>query len=151
MSDLTHPTPTSKRILVCEDERDIAHVIEVYLELMGHNVDCALTADQAVELYNASISLDQPYDLVITDVDMNGHTGLYFASHIRAQGYGGRIVVLTNLSQDLIAHSVAQVGGEYYLKTNEITDLETIVAGQPLQRNRRASDQHWGLGRAPIT
>jgi DNA-binding response OmpR family regulator len=129
-----------KRILVCEDEPSIAHIIEVNLENMGHCVDCALTADQAVELFKASVALGKPYDLVITDVDMPGHTGLYFASFIRTQGYQGRIAVLTNLNYSTISHSVAQVQGEYYLKTSEITNLGAVVEGAEPERKRRMGD-----------
>jgi len=69
------PVSTTKRILVAEDDTAIAAALHEYLELKGFSVLLATNGDQAFDFYKQSIQADDPFDLVITDLEMPGCSG----------------------------------------------------------------------------
>ena len=115
------------RILYCEDDLDTGEAFRIGFTQLGHHVDYAQTADQAIAMFDVSGA--HPYDLLITDVEMSGHLGLVFAAHARRNGYEGRIVVLTGHSKDTFAGSLQEVRGEYWQKTALGQNLREMVEG----------------------
>ncbi len=67
------------KILVVDDEDDIADLISFNLEREGHQVVCAGTGEEALELLKA----ERP-DLVVLDLMLPGMQGLEVCRHIRA-------------------------------------------------------------------
>lgn len=68
------------RILVVEDDSDVAEVAMAVLEGLGHLVDLAVNAKQALERLAAN-----PYDLVFSDIVMpGGMSGIELAETIRS-------------------------------------------------------------------
>ena len=67
------------RILVVEDDAEAAFYAVYVLTTMGH-FEVAQTPDPAVALRRAS---SEPWDLVLTDVDMPGMTGLELLGALR--------------------------------------------------------------------
>lgn len=69
------------RVLVAEDDRDIAQVIVFVLKNMGiENIILAIDGDQAAEHFKDNMA---PVDLVICDWMMPGKTGLVVLKHVR--------------------------------------------------------------------
>ena len=114
-------------ILYCEDDLDTAEAIRITLTQMGHHVDYAQTADQAIAMFDVSSA--HPYDLLITDVEMPGHLGLVFADHARRNGYEGRIIVLTGHEKETFLPSLQTVRGEYWQKTSLTDSVREMVGG----------------------
>lgn len=81
------------RILVVEDEKKMAGFLKKGLAEAGYSVDVAETGGAAETLAG-----ENPYDLVILDVMLPDQNGLDTASHLRRDGYGGPILMLTALS-----------------------------------------------------
>ncbi len=78
------------RILLVEDDRDLASTIQDYLTLESHSVDYAHDGRMALHL------VDQlEFDAVILDVAMPRMDGLEFCEHLRAQGKGTPVLMLT--------------------------------------------------------
>ena len=118
------------KILFCEDDYDSAELVLAVLRSGGHSVEYAQTADQAVTLFDAnSKSGDAPFDLLITDVEMDGHSGLFFASHARAEGFAGRIAVYTGYERDVVISSLQAVNAEYWPKPQSPQCLVHLVDG----------------------
>lgn len=127
------------RILYCEDDVDTAEAIKTGLVMQGHTVDYAQTADQAIQLFD--ISKANPYDLIITDVEMPGHLGLVFADHARRNGYKGRIIVFTGHDREQFLPSIQAVEGEYWQKASLQQNLEHMVAGEGLNQIESAPSE----------
>ncbi len=78
------------RILLVEDEEDVAGFIRKGLMEQAYAVDVARTGDEALEM--ASLS---PYDAVILDVMIPGPDGLEVCRQVRASGAATPILMLT--------------------------------------------------------
>lgn len=76
------------RILLVEDDKDLASTIQDYLSLESHSVDYA--HDGCVALHLA----DQlEFDAVILDIAMPRMDGLEFCKRLRAQGKGTPVLM----------------------------------------------------------
>ena len=69
------------RILIVEDNIDIAENISDYLEIQGHVTDFALDGIGGLHL-----ALTQDYDAIILDIMLPGMDGLTFCRKLRAEG-----------------------------------------------------------------
>lgn len=78
------------RILIAEDDRKMAGVIERGLREAGHAVDLATTGDDA--LFHARSG---PYDALVLDVMLPGRDGLEVCRELRAAGSDLPIIMLT--------------------------------------------------------
>jgi PAS domain S-box-containing protein len=67
------------RILVVEDQPDVAHLVERFVERAGYTVTVTGDAADAV----ARVAAGQPVDLLVTDVVMPGMTGPELAAALR--------------------------------------------------------------------
>lgn len=65
------------RILVIDDEEAVCEILKFNLEKEGYDVDCAYSADDALEMDVAE------FDLFIVDIMMDGLSGFDFAKRIR--------------------------------------------------------------------
>jgi two-component system copper resistance phosphate regulon response regulator CusR len=81
------------RILVVEDQTKMANFVKRGLNEVGYAVDLA-ESGQAAEMLTA----ENEYDLIILDVMLPDQNGLDTARHMRQDGYGGPILMLTALS-----------------------------------------------------
>src|SRR4029079_12788158 len=66
------------RLLVVDDEESLRITTAAIFENEGYIVDTASSGDEAIELMNAS-----DYDLVLTDLHMEGGDGLSVLNQIR--------------------------------------------------------------------
>ena len=66
------------RILIVEDDRDIADLVRLYLEKAGHVAEVALSGDDVVARVRKA-----PPDLVILDIMLPGIDGLTICRAIR--------------------------------------------------------------------
>jgi DNA-binding response OmpR family regulator len=101
------------RILVVEDEPDLAHAIAIGLRREGYAVDVAETGGDAME----KLALT-PYDLVCLDLNLPDMDGLEICRSIRqgeAVGDGPRVLMLT--ARDSLEERVAGLddGADDYL------------------------------------
>ena len=81
------------RILVIEDQKKMAGFLKKGLQEVGYSVDLAETGGAG-----ESLAAENPYDLVILDVNLPDQSGLDTARHLRADGYEGPLLMLTALS-----------------------------------------------------
>ncbi|HVS71504.1 MAG TPA: response regulator [Phycisphaerae bacterium] len=73
-------TASAKTILTVDDESHILHVVSLKLKNAGFNVFTAPDAEEAFETAQTT-----PLDLVITDFQMPGMTGLELARKLHAE------------------------------------------------------------------
>lgn len=73
--------PRHLRILVIEDNRDIAENIGDYMESFGHAADYAMDGIGGLHL-----ALTQEYDVIVLDLMLPGMDGLTLCSQLRKEG-----------------------------------------------------------------
>jgi two-component system, OmpR family, response regulator len=107
------------RILVAEDEPDLARTLRKALAEDGYAVDCTPNGDQALEKATAV-----PYDTILLDVMLPGRNGLAVLSDLRAQGIRTPVLILT--ARDAVDDKVRglNVGADDYMtKPFALTEL----------------------------
>ncbi|HMP40504.1 MAG TPA: response regulator [Roseiflexaceae bacterium] len=72
-------TPNRSRILICEDDRDIAELLRLMLEQAGFAVDVVHTATAVIEQLE-----QQPYDGLTLDLMLPGKSGIELIHELRA-------------------------------------------------------------------
>jgi CheY-like chemotaxis protein len=80
------------QILVVEDEKAVAHMIAMMVGGPASKVARARSGWEALIKIGAAA---RPFDVVITDHRMPRMTGLQLVRRLRAQNFGGKILVLS--------------------------------------------------------
>jgi two-component system, OmpR family, response regulator len=107
------------RILVAEDEADLARTLRKALSEDGYAVDCTPNGDTALE--KATVI---PYDTILLDVMLPGRNGLEVLSALRARGIRTPVLILT--ARDGVDDKVRglNVGADDYMtKPFALTEL----------------------------
>ena len=81
-----------RKILIIEDDKDIAKLVELHLKDAGYEV--SLAYDGAVGLEQA---LSQPHDLIILDLMLPGVDGITLCQKLRAAKNTTPIMMVTAL------------------------------------------------------
>ena len=71
----TPPAPGSGRILVMDDEDLVRDIAGRILSHLGYTVDYAENGEEALDIYHAALSSDQPFDAVILDLTIRAGLG----------------------------------------------------------------------------
>lgn len=87
------------RILLVEDEPDIAAVASAVLEDAGHHVTIAADGKEGLD-----IALQERPELIITDFMMPRLTGLEMIHRLREAGFIGPIVLSTSVPEAHLPH-----------------------------------------------
>ena len=98
------------RILIAEDEPDMAMGLRDNLQFEGYDVVVASDGEQAVELAKA----ERP-DLILLDVMMPKMDGLAACAAIRQAGFTVPILMLTAKSQEIDVVRGLEVGADDYI------------------------------------
>jgi DNA-binding response OmpR family regulator len=107
------------RILVAEDETDLARTLRKSLTEDGYAVDCTPNGETALEKATAI-----PYDTILLDVMLPGRSGLAVLSALRSRGIRTPVLILT--ARDGVDDKVRglDVGADDYMtKPFALTEL----------------------------
>ena len=120
------------KILVVEDNPQVAETIMDYLELAGHHLDCAYHGQAALQLLE-----EQRFDVIIMDVMMPRLDGLSTVARLREQGIATPVLFLT--ARDSLEDKLAgfKAGGDDYLvKPFAMEELEVRLQALSLRGPR---------------
>lgn len=111
------------RLLVVDDEESLRITTAAILEKEGYTVDTASSGDEAIEL------MDQTdYDLVLTDLHMEGGDGLSVLNQIRRHAPLTISVVLTGFASVESAIAALQEGAyDYLVKPCDIDSMKHTI------------------------
>lgn len=130
--------PGAQRVLVVEDEREIARLVEIHLRDLGCRVDVATHGDEA---YDRARS--QRYDLIVLDLMLPGMDGLEICRRLRAHGSYPPILMLTARTDEVDRVLGLETGADDYL-TKPFSVRELVARAKAIFRRhemeRRASD-----------
>jgi DNA-binding response OmpR family regulator len=112
-----------RRILVVEDQRDIAELIAMHLRDLGHRVDCVHDGAAGYEAARSG-----RYDLVVLDVMLPGRDGLDIVRALRIDKVSTPVLMLTARSTELDRVLGLELGADDYLtKPFSIAELQARV------------------------
>ena len=111
-------------VLVVDDNRDSAEMLQVLLSMLGHSVSVAHTGRSAVD----SVVNTRPH-VVLLDIGLPDMSGYEVAREIRASdGAPVRLIALTGWGQEEIAQRAADAGFDQHLtKPADPALLEQIL------------------------
>ncbi len=108
------------RILVVDDEREIADLVAVYLSSEGFEVRCCATGAEALEQVER-----EELDLAVLDVMLPDMSGFALCGEIR-RGHTFPIVMLTARTEDADKITGLTIGADDYL-TKPFNPLELVA------------------------
>lgn len=103
-----------KRILIVEDERPLAHALELKFHHEGFDTHICLDGEEALKE-----ATEGKYDVILLDLIMPRMDGFTFLQEMKNRGVKTPTVILSNLGQDedkTRAKDLGAVG--YYVKSN---------------------------------
>lgn len=83
------------RVLVADDRRDIWRVCKYFLEGAGASVEIAEDGQQALDLVEQFEKANQPFDIILMDMQMPVLTGYDATRTLRERGFEAPIIALT--------------------------------------------------------
>ncbi len=99
-----------RRILVIEDDNDIAHLVELHLKDMGYEVTLAYDGDVGLDH-----ALTEPYDLIILDLTLPAVDGLEICRRVRAGSVYIPMLILSSRSSEVDRVLGLEIGADDYL------------------------------------
>lgn len=117
------PFSQAARLLVVDDEESLRITTAAIFENEGYVVDTAASGDEAIDLMNKA-----DYDLVLTDLHMEGGDGLSVLNQIRCQAPLTISVVLTGFASVESAIAALQEGAyDYLVKPCDIESMKHTI------------------------
>ncbi|GIN56187.1 response regulator transcription factor [Lederbergia ruris] len=107
-------------ILIADDEREIADLLEIHLQKEGYQVNKAVDGQEALQMIRS-----HPIDLVILDIMMPNLDGFETALQIRAE-YQMPIIFLSAKSSDFDKIQGLMIGADDYL-TKPFNPMELLA------------------------
>lgn len=121
------PSKRSLRVLCIDDDEMVLESMKDFLAHFGHRVGAASGGKRGIEVFCIAILKSEPYDVVITDMNMPDVSGYVVAQAIKAESPDTPVVLITgagNTTRDAgsISASVdATVNKPVHMK--ELNDL----------------------------
>jgi len=114
--------PAKRKMLVVDDNRDVASSLGMFLQLMGHDVGVAHDGEQAIRLAEAF----RPQTILL-DLGMPGMDGYEVCRRIRNTDWGKkmRLIAITGWGQDEDRRKSAMAGFDMHLV--KPVDPETLA------------------------
>lgn len=97
------------KILIVDDERDICEILEFNLANEGYEVECAYSAEEALDKLTAD------HSLILLDVMMGGMSGYKMAEKLRKESNAIPIIFLTAKDTENDMLTGFSVGGDDYI------------------------------------
>lgn len=121
------PIPTAsgkKRILIVEDERPLAHALELKMTHEGYETHVASTGREGL-----AEATTGSYDLILLDLILPEVDGFAILEALKSQAKKPVVIVLSNLGQDEDRKKAAEFGAKDYLvKSNvPLADIVKVV------------------------
>lgn len=111
-------TGKAKKVLIVEDERPLAHALELKFGHGGYDVTIATDGQEALKVANAT-----KFDVVLLDLIMPNMDGFTFLEQLKKKT---PVIILSNLGQEEDKERAKTLGAkEYFVKSN--TPITQII------------------------
>jgi DNA-binding response OmpR family regulator len=135
---------TRRRVLVVEDEGDLARIVQRHLESIGCHVRIAATGEDALEAAAGS-----DFDLVLLDVMLPGIDGLEVCQKLRARQQYMPVLMLTARSSETDKVLGLETGADDYI-TKPFSLRELLARVRAMFRRLERLDELAGSRSVPI-
>jgi CheY-like chemotaxis protein len=97
------PTPPkpSLRVLCVDDDEMVLEGMKDFLVYYGHRVGMASGGKRAIEIFRAAILKSEPYDVVITDMNMPDVDGYEVAEMIKAESPHTPVILISGAGKTM--------------------------------------------------
>ncbi len=113
----------SFRVLIVDDNREIRTILEEYLREEGYAAQGAGDGNEALAKHGES-----PFDLIITDLNMPGMTGMELIKAISKQESTTEFIIITGYaSLDSAIEAVKAGAFDYIVKPFRIEELRVVI------------------------
>lgn len=82
------------RVLIVEDEKDIADLMALHLKREGHDITCVENGEEAIKLLVQASETENPFQLLVLDWMLPGLSGLELCKKIRAEKGANGVPIL---------------------------------------------------------
>jgi CheY-like chemotaxis protein/anti-sigma regulatory factor (Ser/Thr protein kinase) len=110
------------RLLVVEDNLDVAEMLRAFLEEQGYEVSTVQSISHALEVFES-----QPFDLVISDVGLPDGSGISLIRQLKARRPVQAIALSGHASETLVTLCKRAGFSEYLVKPAEEEDLLNAI------------------------
>ncbi len=113
---MTRKAPDSgkKKVLIIEDERPLAHALELKLSHEGYEPAVALTGSEGLQK-----ALTGEYAVILLDLIMPELDGFSLLEQLQQKGIKTPVIVLSNLGQEEDKAKAKSLGAiDYFVKAN---------------------------------
>lgn len=118
------PTKGKKSILIIEDERPLAHALELKMAHEGYETTVASTGEAGLKE-----AVTGKYDLILLDLILPGMDGFTILQELKTKKAKTVVIILSNLGQDEDRQKAKDFGvKDYLVKSNvPLADIVKVV------------------------
>jgi DNA-binding NtrC family response regulator len=124
-------TSSGARVLVIDDHRQARESMADVLRRAGHQVETLASAIEALKVLER-----ESFDVIVTDLQMPGMTGLEFIHHLHQRPHGAQVLMVTAHASVASAVDAMRHGAfDYIEKPFNVDQLEQLV-GRAIHHGR---------------
>lgn len=111
------------RILIVDDNKELREILEEYLQAEGNVADGAANGREALVKHG-----ENPYDLIVTDLNMPEVTGMELIRSIKRENNDTEFIIVTGYaSLDSAVEAVKMGAFDYIVKPFRMEELKVVV------------------------
>jgi DNA-binding response OmpR family regulator len=118
--------PVGRRVLVAEDDSDLRELFAIVLRERGYQVATVSTGSELGRLISSTAPAER-FDLIITDVNMPGGSGLDVIDQLRQSGDTTPVVIVTAFPEPDIRERAHGLEVRLLAKPFELDTLRSAV------------------------
>jgi two-component system, OmpR family, response regulator len=126
---------TTYRILLVEDDHYIAKIIGLGMQTLGlpYHLDQASSTEEGLDLWGA-----QPYDIVLTDYNLRGRSGLKLIEELKRRGANVPMMLFTAYDSAQTRREAEAVGVSAFLSKPFLIDEFVTTTRRLIGQRERA-------------
>lgn len=118
-------------ILIVDDEKDIADMLQDYFMMDGYRVQVALSGEEAIQ------KAQQGPDIILLDIGLPDIDGLQVCKHIRNHVNCPIVFLTARVEEEDKVRGLASGGDDYIIKPFSLVELKARIKSH-LRRERRS-------------
>lgn len=126
MTGSWHGLPVGRRVVLAEDDSALREMLALVLSEAGYQVTTARDAAELARFLRPSPT-SAPFDLIVTDVNMPGGSGLDVIDQLRQDGDSTPVIVVTAFPQEHTRKRAQELGLRLLAKPFELETLRAAV------------------------